>query len=53
MSFEFLNNSNSYTAKVFEIERYIGWGTPKDYEEYQNTVKYWKEFVQSKGYLGE
>ena len=42
-----------YTAKVFEIERYIGWGTPKDYEEYQNTVKYWKEFVQSKGYLGE
>ncbi len=43
-----------YTAKVFEIDRYIGWGTPKDYEEYQNTIKYWKEFVEEdKNYLGE
>ena len=42
-----------YTAKVLEIDRYIGWGTPKDYEEYQNTIKYWKEFVKSKSYLGE
>ena len=30
-------------ARVFEIDRYIGWGTPKDYEDYQATVKYWKE----------
>ena len=43
-----------YSAKVFEIDRYIGWGTPKDYEEYQNTIKYWKEFVEEdKNYLGE
>ena len=43
-----------YSAKVFEIDRYIGWGTPKDYEEYQNTIKYWKEFVkEDKNYLGE
>ena len=42
-----------YSAKVFEIDRYIGWGTPKDYEEYQNTIKYWKEFVkEDKNYLG-
>lgn len=32
-------------AKVFEIERYIGWGTPKDYEEYTQTILYWKKFI--------
>ncbi len=35
-----------YTAGVFEIERYIGWGTPKDYEEYQQTFEYWQRFLQ-------
>lgn len=38
-------------ARVFEIERYIGWGTPKDYEEYQTTIKYWKKFTDSNGFL--
>jgi dTDP-glucose pyrophosphorylase len=38
-------------TRVFEIERYIGWGTPKDYEEYQATLKYWKEFTDSEGFL--
>lgn len=38
-------------ARVFEIERYLGWGTPKDYEEYMNTIKYWKEFVSGPGFL--
>ena len=33
-------------AKVFEIDRYIGWGTPKDYEEYQATWEYWKGFLK-------
>lgn len=42
-----------YDARVFETERYIGWGTPKDYEEYTNTMKYWDEFVKSQGFLGE
>lgn len=42
-----------YDARVFEIDRYIGWGTPKDYEEYTNTIKYWREFICSKGFLGE
>lgn len=42
-----------YDARVFEIDRYIGWGTPKDYEEYTNTIKYWREFVNSQGFLGE
>lgn len=39
-----------YCAKVFEIERYIGWGTPKDYEAYMDTIKYWKEFVKDERY---
>lgn len=33
-------------AKVFEIDRYIGWGTPKDFEEYTNTIRYWQKFVK-------
>lgn len=36
---------------VFEIDRYIGWGTPKDYEEYEATLKYWKGFTDSKGFI--
>ena len=35
-----------YSAKIFEIDRYIGWGTPKDYEEYEKTIQYWKEFIE-------
>lgn len=34
-----------YRAKVFEIERYIGWGTPKDHQEYQTTFEYWRNFA--------
>lgn len=39
-------------ARVFEIDRYICWGTPKDYEEYQATIRYWNKFVNSKYFLG-
>ncbi len=35
-----------YRAKVFEIERYIGWGTPRDYEDYMKTIRYWERFVR-------
>lgn len=38
-------------ARVFEIERYIGWGTPQDYENYQKTVYYWKKFTDSSEFL--
>ena len=31
-------------VKVFEVDRYIGWGTPKDYESYQKTFDYWRGF---------
>ncbi len=35
-----------YRAKVFEIGRYIGWGTPEDYENYMQTIRYWERFLQ-------
>ena len=35
-----------YTAKVFEIDRYIGWGTPRDYENYTQTIRYWEKFIK-------
>lgn len=35
-----------YKAKVFEIDRYIGWGTPDDYELYQKTFEYWNGFYE-------
>ncbi len=38
-------------CKVFEIERYIGWGTPKDYEEYMSTIRYWRSYVNDKGFI--
>ena len=33
--------------KVFEIDKYICWGTPTDYENYENTIKYWQEFYKN------
>ena len=39
-------------AKVFEIERYIGWGTPQDFESYTKTYLYWRKFYLSEKYLG-
>lgn len=39
-------------ARVFEIDRYLGWGTPKDYEMYEKTLAYWHEFVRSEYFLG-
>jgi hypothetical protein len=26
--------------KVFEVEKYIGWGTPEDYEDFLKWEKY-------------
>lgn len=34
-------------VKVFEIDRYLGWGTPEDYEEYEATIEYWKGFLNA------
>ncbi len=35
-----------YEIKVFEIDQYLGWGTPSDYENYMNTINYWYEFIR-------
>lgn len=34
-----------YRAKIFDIDRYVGWGTPADYESYQETYAYFKAFL--------
>lgn len=39
-------------VKIFEVDRYIGWGTPKSYETYENTIAYWRHFAESKDFLG-
>ncbi len=36
-----------YSAKIFDIDRYVGWGTPADYEGYQKTWQYFKEFIET------
>ena len=35
-----------YRAKIFDIDRYVGWGTPADYEGYQNTYAYFRAFLE-------
>lgn len=35
-----------YRAKIFDIDRYVGWGTPADYENYQKTWRYFEEFMK-------
>ena len=39
-------------VRVFEIDRYLGWGTPKDYENYEKTLAYWRGFVESDYFIG-
>ena len=36
-----------YRAKIFDIDRYVGWGTPADYENYQKTWQYFQEFMRA------
>lgn len=40
-----------YRAKIFDIDRYVGWGTPADYEGYQNTYVYFREFLEQEGLI--
>lgn len=40
-------------VRVYEIDRYIGWGTPADYENYEKTLEYWREFTDSRFFLGK
>lgn len=36
---------------VFEVERYLGWGTPEDYHRYERSYGYWREFVREEPLL--
>ena len=40
-----------YRAKIFDIDRYVGWGTPADYEDYQNTYAYFRAFLEREGLM--
>lgn len=42
-----------YNIGIFEIKRYIGWGTPKDYEEYMRNFEYWIEFVEKDSFMSK
>ena len=33
-------------VKVFPVTRYLCWGTPIDYENYEATLLYWKDFLK-------
>ena len=39
---------SGYRVGVFDV-RYICWGTPEDYEDYENTLQYWKDFSLQEG----
>ena len=39
---------NKLNVSVFEIDHYLCWGTPNEYENYEKTVAYWKEFHRSR-----
>ncbi len=40
-------------VRAFDIDRYIGWGTPADYENYEKTLAYWHEFTKSRFFVPE
>ncbi|NVN06297.1 nucleotidyltransferase [Asaia spathodeae] len=37
--------SSGLDVRVLECERYLCWGTPTDYEAYENTIRYWRDFL--------
>lgn len=40
-----------YKAKIFDIDRYVGWGTPADYEGYQKTYIYFRQFLEKEHFI--
>lgn len=37
---------NKLKVKAFKVDKYLCWGTPKDYEEYEKTLNYWHNFYK-------
>ena len=38
-------------VRVFEVERYLCWGTPREYEAWERTIGYWSAFQQGEEWL--
>jgi len=34
-------------VKVFEVDKYLCWGTPAEYENYEKTINYWRGFYEA------
>lgn len=34
-------------VKVFEVDKYLCWGTPLEYETYEKTINYWRSFYEA------
>lgn len=41
-----------YSASAFEVERFLNYGTPADYENYCKMVGHFQTFVRSNDYIG-
>ena len=44
---------NGLNTRVFEINKYLGWGTPEDYENYEKTIEYWRGFTAGTVFLAQ
>lgn len=38
---------NGLKVKVFEVDKYLCWGTPQEYENYEKTINYWRGFYEA------
>ena len=42
---------SSQVVRTIEVDRYLPWGTPEDYENYQQTVSYWTDFISKEDWV--
>lgn len=42
-----------YRAHVFDVKRFLNYGSPVDYENYKNKIKHFSKFIHSKSYIGD
>ncbi|MDA9781149.1 hypothetical protein N9535_03230 [Amylibacter sp.] len=42
--FKYLLN-NKQNIGILEVDKYLCWGTPKDYEAYEATIEYWSKYI--------
>lgn len=38
-------------VRVIEVDRYLSWGTPEDYEAYEATLAYWTAFISKEAWF--